>query len=93
MKALHAALVISLLIFAQSIVSASHPDSAAIAPNLEQAGGLGVAQVDSIQSADQDTLTPSFEKDGGVMAKLVMPALVTAAVGGLLILLFTHRER
>ena len=93
MKAFRAALAILFLTFAQPMALASHPDSAATPPDLDQTGGIGVAQADSTQLADEDTLKPSLEKDGGVMARLVIPTLVTAVVGGLLILLFTQRGR
>ncbi|HEX7344750.1 MAG TPA: hypothetical protein VF398_10815, partial [bacterium] len=81
MKAFRAALAIVLLIFAQSTALGSNPDSVATPLDLDQSGGLGVIQADSTQPAREDTLMPSFQKDGGVMAKLVMPILVTAAAG------------
>jgi hypothetical protein len=70
---------------------AGDADSAATQANLDQVDRTNLDLADSTQPAIGDTLAPGIMAEGGILDRLILPILVTAAVGGLLILLFTQR--
>jgi len=93
MKRIGAALAVISIMFAYNVPLAGDADSAAAQNSFNQAGELSVGQADSTQPAVADTLAQGVKDQRGVMDRLILPALFTAAMGGMLILLFTQRGR
>ena len=91
MKRFGVTLVVISFMFACGAAWAGDADSAATRDQLNQTGEPGLGQADSTRPAVADTLAPGVIGERGVLGRLILPALVTAALGGLLILLFTQR--
>ena len=91
MKRIGAVLAITFIMFASGAALAGDGDSTASQNGLIRVGELSIGLVDSTQPPFEDTLAQGVIGERRVWDRLILPALVTAAVGGLLILLFTQR--
>ena len=91
MKKNRAACSILFILLAFNAACAGDADSTATRDNLNLNGELGFSRADSTQPEVADTLSPAVIGERGVLDRLILPTLVTAAMGGLLILLFTQR--
>ena len=91
MRRYRAACSILFILLAFGAAWAEDADSTSVQSNQDLTGEIGFGQPDSAQVAVADTLATKAVGERGVIDRLVLPALVSVAVGGLLLLLFTQR--